>query len=293
MKNLVIVMVGDGSLHPEYAQQRDFDLWIIYYGDDAQKEAQYRSDADRFWKRKGLKIELIRRILLEEVVFRERFNFREYGFVLLPDDDVRFQEGAASVHSLFEAAGTLRADCFQPAIQNEHFSARWEPTRLIEGIECHGVNIVEIMACGFSSSFFCDAFLPAIHAMQFMRSGWGLEVIAMKIGEAAYGRRLRSYVIDAVPIIHTRPVGSGASYIHQLGLAEYRLVPQVDVNRQVILSRHEKIKDAVPNDEAVEPSAEVPIAVCNTFGSVLAAAILPLRRYAAGKWKAFRRGRAN
>src|SRR5437868_14463659 len=87
MKNLVVVMAGDKSLHTEYSVDRDFDLWTIYYGDFEHIFTRYRSFSDRIWRRKGLKFELARRILLEELYFGQNFDFNAYDFIFLPDDD--------------------------------------------------------------------------------------------------------------------------------------------------------------------------------------------------------------
>ena len=59
-RDLVVVMAGNGSLHVEYAENRNFDLWVIYYGDDDAVAARYAASADRLWRRKGMKIHLAR-----------------------------------------------------------------------------------------------------------------------------------------------------------------------------------------------------------------------------------------
>src|SRR5947209_7785743 len=97
MKNLVVVTAGDSSCHEEYAATRDFELWIIYYGSSDQVFERYKASSDRIWRRKGLKIELLRRVLLEELHFRDGFDFRSYDFLLLPDDDIRFPKGACDI----------------------------------------------------------------------------------------------------------------------------------------------------------------------------------------------------
>jgi len=38
-RNLVIVMAGDGSLHETYARDRDFELWVCYWGRDRREPA--------------------------------------------------------------------------------------------------------------------------------------------------------------------------------------------------------------------------------------------------------------
>ena len=245
-RNLLIVCCGDGSLHEAwFGPDRSYDILTIYYGDDPAVAERFRAGSDIFVAQKGLKLELTRKILLEELYFRRGFAFGDYAHIWFPDDDLRFDDGDGGIESLFEAARAVRADVFQPAIKNEHFSESWESTRRIDGAFAHRTNIVEIMAFGFSGEAFEKALLAALHTFEFMKSGWGIEPIWMKIGEAVLRRRLRTFVFDAVPIIHTRPVGGGASFIHRLGRYEATYIPQIHTNRMVTQAIYATAADAV------------------------------------------------
>ncbi len=226
-RDLVVVMAGDGSLHPSWSKGREFDLWVIYYGDSIEVGEAYKANCERFWHAKGLKVELIRSVLIEYVYFQERFDFRQYRYVFIPDDDIEFEGGARTIHELFDTAEKLKADMFQPAIKNEH--ASFPGTRLLDGAVCHSVNWVEIMMPGFRSDLFVSAFLSCIHAMEYLKSGFGTELITTKIAEAHLGRGVRAYVIDAHPAIHTRPVGQNPA-IHEVGRDEGFLIPQLPYN---------------------------------------------------------------
>ncbi|MFT4091889.1 MAG: hypothetical protein QM645_14260 [Asticcacaulis sp.] len=256
MRNLVIVMAGDRSLHHEIASSRDYELWTIYYGDDDGVYDTYRQFSDRSWRAKGLKVELVRRVLLEQLHFTREVRFEDYDYIFMPDDDIRFPAGAADVSRLFEVCAQIGADVFQPAISNEFYSKAWESTRLIEGAACHRVNIVEVMMHGFSGKAFVHGYLSAIHSMQFMKSGWGVEPVSMKAAEVALNRQLKTFVIDAVPAIHTRPIGGGAPHIHALGNAEAALLPQIHVNRMRTLKVFDTLEAA-----AAEPDGQVEVSV--------------------------------
>ena len=191
-RNLLIVCCGDGSLHEAwFGPDRSYDILTIYYGDDPAVAERFRAGSDIFVAQKGLKLELTRKILLEELYFRRGFAFGDYAHIWFPDDDLRFDDGDGGIESLFEAARAVRADVFQPAIKNEHFSESWESTRRIDGAFAHRTNIVEIMAFGFSGEAFEKALLAALHTFEFMKSGWGIEPIWMKIGEAVLRRLAR------------------------------------------------------------------------------------------------------
>ena len=229
--NLLIVAAGNSSLHEKWlTADRSYDVWIIYYGSDENKASLYRSQSDKLFVAKGMKLELARTLLLEELHFRKKFNFEQYNYVWFPDDDLQFSSNAYSANLLFETAQLLKADAFQPAIQNEHISPNWEATKLIPGAFCHRTNLVEMMGHGFSGAAFSRAYLPAIHAMEFMKSGWGIDPIWMKIGEATFRRPLYTFVLDNCPIIHTRPVGGGRSFVHMQGQWEAKFVPQIHTN---------------------------------------------------------------
>jgi hypothetical protein len=227
-RDLVVVMAGDTSLHTTWSANREFDLWVIYYGDTVEIANSYRSDCERFVQAKGLKIELIRTVLIEKIYFEEKFDFRQYRYIFLPDDDIQFEGGAATIEGLFSAAESLKADIFQPAVKNDLVS--FAATRVLDGAACHLVNWIENMMPGFRSDLFVSAYFGSIHALEYMKSGWGTELIAIKIAEAMLGRGVRAYVIDSHPAIHTRPVGQN-SRVHEVGRDEGFLIPQLAHNQ--------------------------------------------------------------
>ena len=227
-RDLVVVMAGDRSLHQRIAVDRNFDLWVIYYGDSDEVAQHYGAGCDRFWRRKVLKIDLVRQVLLEEVYFAEGCDYSQYRYVFLPDDDIHFENGAADVHKLFAMAAELDADAFQPAVQNDFVS--FGASRQLAGAVCHQVNWVENMMPAYRSDVFTAAFLAGVHALEYLKSGWGLELMAAKLGEVILGRGLRSYVIDACPAIHTRPVGNNG-VVHEIGRDEEFLQPQLTANQ--------------------------------------------------------------
>ena len=223
MTNLVIVMAGDNSLHERYANDRDFELWVCYFGDDEGVAARYEGGCDRFFRLKGQKWELVR-----EIGRMARQNdlpsFASYGFVFLPDDDIEFPEGAAAISRAFVLANEIGADIFQPAIANEYYS--WEATRRAEGAFCHATMTVEIMMPAYSGEIFERCVLPLLHTLVYIRAGWGIEPLIARLSENTLDRPVRTFVLDDVPAIHTRPVGKGTA-AYDLGKDEAYLNPLV------------------------------------------------------------------
>jgi hypothetical protein len=221
-RDLVVVCAGDQSLHPGFADRRNFDLWVIYFGDSDAVFDRYQRGADRVFRRRGLKWELIRG-LSDLHLAGERSLFDAYSYVFLPDDDLAFPDGALDIQRLFEAAALTDADIGQPAIANEHFS--WQATRQIPGALCHATNVVEIMAPVYSTRMLREFVLPGLAALDFLRAGWGLEAVIPKAAEVGLRRPVRSFVFDSVPMIHSRPPGS--SITHRIGHDEALMMPGI------------------------------------------------------------------
>ncbi|MFZ0594546.1 MAG: hypothetical protein WAM39_29085, partial [Bryobacteraceae bacterium] len=94
-RNLVIVPAGDKSLHIEYANTyREFDLWVIYFGSDKAVQDSFSKSADRLIAIKGMKLELIRKIFVEGVLFERSYDLSKYKYIMFPDDDIHFPRGA-------------------------------------------------------------------------------------------------------------------------------------------------------------------------------------------------------
>jgi hypothetical protein len=244
-RNLVIVAAGDKSLHLEYARTyREFDLWVIYYGSDSEVQKMYAASAERLIAAKGMKLELIRKVFVEGVLFDRSHDLSRYQYIMFPDDDIHFPNGAQSINYLFQTAEMLRADIFQAAIANQNFS--WQCTLQIPGAYCHRVNMAEVMMPGFSYEALIKGFLPAIHTMNFMKSGWGIEAITQRLAEAELRRPVRTFVLDCVPVIHTRPPGTNTA-VRDAGRAELAFIPQFMMDppktTRIYQSREEALMD--------------------------------------------------
>jgi hypothetical protein len=80
------------------------------------------------------------------------------------------------------------------------------------------------------------AVLPVLHALSHVRAGWGLESLFATFAEAACGRPIRTFILDAVGAEHMRPVSTG-SPLHQIGrdelflLSLYKRLPPMELAR--------------------------------------------------------------
>lgn len=241
-KNLVIVMAGDGSLHEAYARDRDFELWLCYWGSDPAVAERFRGGCDRLWPMSGEKWSLMRQLAAR--ARQERLPpFSAYDYVFLPDDDILIPGGAAAVSHFLALARAVDADIVQPAIANEHVSPGHEPTRRQAGSLMRAVSRAEGMMPAFAGRIVEGCLLPLLHLQPFVRAGWGLEAQLQRMTEAMFGRTARTFVIDAIEAHHTRPVGQGSAS-HAIGWDEAFMTPLARTMRIAELGRFGSADDA-------------------------------------------------
>lgn len=239
-RDLVIVTAGDDSLHLAFAEGRDFDLWVMYYGDDSQKARRFAKGCDRFFGQQGLKWDLVRSLAGTHLDGSQSI-FSGYRYIFLPDDDLAFPNGALDVSQLFESAADIDADVFQPAIANKHWS--WEATVRRPDSHCRAVNIAEIMMPGYRACIFTDVILPLLHASAHIRAGWGLETLIGRFAEVLLRRPVRTFVLDHLPVVHTRAVGQD-SPLHRIGHDELFLAPVAFGQQMRTYARFEDVGSA-------------------------------------------------
>ena len=238
MRNLVIVPAGDHSLHPHFARHRDFDLWVLYWGDDAKVEAAYAETADKLIKLKGYKWELLRKATPQLLSAADRW---QDGRILFVDDDILFENGSRDISDFFRIAEEIGSDTAQPAISNDNYS--WPLTRKIDGCFCHATNVVEAMMPAYSHEIFYKVVLPGLYALPHVRFGWCFEYFVQRFSEIILRRAVRTFVIDAIPVIHTRPPGTGSSP-QSLGWNEAFLYPGLNRFEQCIFEKFENSAEA-------------------------------------------------
>ena len=196
-RNLVILRAGDTSLHEQWltgAGERNWDLIVNYFGDDAQR---YRQDDVRRIDSKGPKWPA-----LHDLIADLGADVLRYEQVWLPDDDLRAtKDGINTLFDIFEKHHLALA---QPALTPDSHLGHLITLRNRSFI-LRFTNFVEIMAPCFSRDFLKEM-LPTFNENL---SGWGLDFLwPSRIADWT-----RIAIIDAVAVCHTRPVG-GPNYQH-------------------------------------------------------------------------------
>ena len=196
--NLIISVVGDNSFHKEWISGNpEFDLILIYYGNNDDIFSDYSKDALMCIKQKGQKFPLIKTFIND--------NFKlvsKYEYIWLPDDDISISSN--NLNNIFKIAKEYNLYICQPSMISSDGNVEHKITRPMKGIKLRFTNFVEVMMPLFdikSLLFLYDDF-------NLSESGWGLD--------ASWSHRLnyptdKIAIIDEISALHTKPVGSDYS----------------------------------------------------------------------------------
>ena len=184
---MYVPTVGSKFIAKLFAENRLFDFAI---NDFKGAETPPFPEAEIQLHAPGLKFRGLHRNL-------EAILDHDFHYIALFDDDI--DTNVESVNRLFLTGESLGLDLWQPAHAPGSFNAH-SVLSLRLGSFVRVTDFVEIM-CPFLSR---RAFETVSRTFHFSESGWGLDYLwprllnANKIG-----------IIDAIPIRHTRPSGSG------------------------------------------------------------------------------------
>lgn len=200
MRNLVICCAGDDSLHPQWnGAEPDFDLMIIYYGD---QEGMFRDQAKYYLHDKGSKWQLMCKAL-------EKFGdeFSTYENIWLPDDDIATDvETVNKMFSVFSSNGFALA---QPALEKGSYVSHTITSRNIE-TNFRKTNFVEVMMPLFSRELFKRLLTTFSESV----SGWGLDYLWPAIIEREKLGCMA--ILDNCAMLHTRPQNLQGSFYRKL-----------------------------------------------------------------------------
>lgn len=192
MKNLVIAVAGDDSLHRYW---KDHDLFIVYYGKNELKKEQYKSEATYFWESKGTKFNIIHNLYKEK---KDIIN--KYDYIFIPDDDLFIN--SEDITRLFQLTNEYHLLISQPAIIGYYSLPVTLP------VPCNILrytNYVEIMCPCFEK----NTFFQLHETFNYNKSCWGIDLLwNYKLGQP----KDKLAIIDDIVAIHTRPVYKGDNY---------------------------------------------------------------------------------
>jgi hypothetical protein len=192
-KYLLYTSAGDRSnVHEWLSGERNFDLWITYYGD---YPGALRSSADYYHARKGGKFPNL------HYVYRTwPRTLESYSAIMVLDDDIVIN--AAQIADLFRIREEFGLWLLQPAFSPEgkisHAITKAQPNSFLRH-----VNFVE-SGCALFERSKLDQFMAVYDPVLV---GWGIDWWYMEVlGPDLVGKVA---VVDAIPCInpHHRPGG--------------------------------------------------------------------------------------
>lgn len=193
MSNLIISPVGDNSLHSNWIN-KDFDLVLIYYGDNNDIAQSYINHTPYVYTSKGEKYHLLKSFIQDNVEF-----ISKYDYIWLPDDDVDISP--ENINKLFNIAKEYNLFIAQPAM-NGYVSH--EITKPIPNSLLRYTNFVEVLAPLFNT----ETLLKIYNTFDLNYSSWGYDYLWSYL--LGYPQNSIA-IIDDVVMTHTRPVGQNYS----------------------------------------------------------------------------------
>lgn len=192
-KNLIIAVCGDESMHKVWLEGREnFDLMVVYYGDNGKK---YERDGILYDQAKGTKF-----LIMHQMCERHMYFFENYDAILIPDDDLyitgkdwtRFFKLFHAYNMKLAQPSIIGWQCIPLSAHNPSYILRY-------------TNWVEIMTPCFNQQTFKDV----SNTFNENNTNWGIEYIWVKIlGQPSTGIG----IIDDVVALHTRPCFFGDTY---------------------------------------------------------------------------------
>jgi hypothetical protein len=197
-KNLIIALVGDGSLHKEWiGENQTFDLILIYYGRNEEIFSDYTKDAFMCIRQTGQKFPLIK-----SFIDKNPKLISGYEYIWLPDDDISIS--THNLNKLFNIAREYNLQICQPAIISAHGKIAHDITKPQKGCKLRYTNFVEVMMPLFD----VKTLLFLRNDFDLSQSGWGLD--------ASWSHRMnypknKIAIIDDIMALHTKPLGADYS----------------------------------------------------------------------------------
>jgi hypothetical protein len=192
---LIISPIGNESLHPEWVKgQANFDLVLIYYGDDdnvAESNLQY---TPYVYSAKGEKYHLIKSFIQSNIEF-----ISNYTHIWIPDNDVSIS--TENINKLFRTANQYQLSICQPSMDGY---VSHEITKPISNSILRYTNFVEVLAPLFN----LESLLKTYETFDLNYSSWGYDYLWAHLLD--YPKN-KIAIIDDIIMTHTKPVGQSYS----------------------------------------------------------------------------------
>lgn len=177
MKNMVFSSVGDNTLFDQIwaGKEQNYDIYVVYYGDNDAHYEKYKKVATWIERRKGSKFQNFYYFYHNYKALVEKYS----RFFIL-DDDIQFEEGGSyktsvlSINKMFEISREYNLDICGPSFTKDGIISH-QITKHRPNVKLAYTNFVEVNVPLFS--------LEALNSlMQWLTPdliGWGIDYLAM------------------------------------------------------------------------------------------------------------------
>lgn len=189
-KNLVFTSAGNNTsfdtLWTNY--NRNYDIWVVYYGDDDNRYNQYKNKVNKIWKRKGSKFQNFNYIYTN--YYNELLNYDRFFIV---DDDIIIKTD--DINKLFDISIKYNLFICQPAFLPESKISH-HITKVRNNNILRYTNFVEVNTPVFSK----EALIKFMKYYDDILIGWGIDYLYIW----ANGRELtdKYAIIDSITCIN-------------------------------------------------------------------------------------------
>lgn len=200
MNNLIIAPAGDDSLFKHWIKDSpNFDLVLLYYGDNIDIATSYTSYTPYVYAAKGEKYHLLKSFIQSNIDF-----ISNYEYIWLPDDDVLID--TQHINKLFNIAKEYNLSITQPSMDGY---VSHEITKPVPNSLLRYTNFVEVLAPLFNQ----ETLFKIYDTFDLNYSSWGYDYLWPHL--LGYPQN-KIAIIDDIVMTHTRPVGQNYSRFPKL-----------------------------------------------------------------------------
>jgi hypothetical protein len=226
-KKLIFSAVGDKSFHKKWLDKnQDFDVMLVYYGNNAEISNDYQKDCNYFFQEKtNSKFAILQKILIENLDI-----FNKYDYVWVPDDDLDISY--KDIETLFSMAEEHNLWICQPSI-TENITMNFVKNK--PGSVIRFVSFVEQMAPLFKR----DILLYLGSTFDATESLWGVEHVWNALLKSP---KDKIAIIDKVSAKHMKKVGTDYS--------RFKIHPTVEID--IIKDEYKRVLDFPESIDLIE-----------------------------------------
>ena len=191
-KNLVFTSAGDNTEFYKnwLGDNRNYDVFVVYYGDDDKNFNKYKSFADKIWRRKGSKFQNF--YYLYKNFPKEILNYN--AFYIVDDDIIMSTDG---INKLFDILYKYKLSICQPSFTNDSKISH-KITLQVPGNILRYTNFVEVNTPVFTK----DALIKSMKYYDDSLIGWGIDYLYIWANDM--NKKDKYAVIDIIPCINPK-----------------------------------------------------------------------------------------